>query len=480
MQQYDSNKKKRKLTLLISYIAMTLAVVAISIVCVMLVLGYRFDPSSKKLEQGALLQFGTSPSGAQIILDGEQLTFSTNGKREVAAGLHEVVYKKEGYRDWSTSFSIKAGELRWLNYARMIPTTIKTNTIKEVGSLAENLPSPNKKYIAYLSSKENPEVVLVNVNDSKKPESKTVNIPQANLRQDVNARSYSLVEWSASSKYMLVKHSFEGGMEFIRISPDTPEDIVNISSRFGVQFTELHFSKDSVFYGVENGNLRKIDLSAGSMSEPIAKGVVGMQLHGADDIAFITHSEARYDVSVSFGGEKPKAVSSYDDTVPLLIDVGKYFNDRYLAIARGASFELIKSPEKTADDGMKKIATFSYPIDLKWLDISENGRFVITGSNARFATYDIELAKNTESNFPSLLSDPTIRPQWLDEFMLVSTGDNKIRISDFDGENQQIIVDALPAQPVMLSSNGRLLYSFSKSTDGVVKLQSSELTVVDK
>lgn len=167
MQQYDVNKKKMKVSLVVRYIIMTVTVVAISVVCVLLALGYRFDLVSRKVEQGALIQFATSPTGAQIHLDGEQLSFDTNGKREAKAGAHTLIYRKDGYRDWTKSFIIKSGEVRWLNYARLVPTTVNTNVVKEVGTLASQLPSPNKKYIAYIAKGDSPEITVVKLDNPK-------------------------------------------------------------------------------------------------------------------------------------------------------------------------------------------------------------------------------------------------------------------------------------------------------------------------
>lgn len=121
--------------------------------------------------------------------------------------------------------------------------------------------------------------------------------------------------------------------------------------------------------------------------------------------------------------------------------------------------------------------TLTYPGNVQWLDMSANGRFVIAGIGTQFMTYDIELEQRSDVSLPGNPSDTTRPLQWLDDHILVSTADNKIRMSDFDGDNQQIIVDALPAQPVTLSPDQTLLYSFSKTQSGKVALQVSKMTV---
>lgn len=476
MQQYDVDKKKRKLTLGLRYAVMTIAVAIISTICILLALGYRFDFTSNRVEQGALVQFDSFPNNATITLDGEVLSYKTAGKSEVATGTHDVVFSKDGYRNWTKHFTVKAGEVRWLTYARLVPTTVQTDSVKEFEGVASELPSPDRKSIALLTKSDSPVLTLVDIADPKKIATETITIPQDVLVAPAGVTHvYSLIEWNLNSKYLLVKHDAGSVHEYLRVNVTDAKDVVNLSTKFGVSFTDIHFSSESTFYGVENGNLRKFDLGSSSLSEPLAKDVVQMRLYGSSDIVYVRHTDAQYVVGVIVGGKAYK-VSSYDDTTPLLVDITSYFSDRYVAITRGGSFELIKSPEKSASDGLAKVVTLSYPSDLKWLDISSNGRFVITGNGAQFMTYDIELKQRTDANFPSLLSDTTIAPQWLDGYMLVSTGDNKLRWSDFDGNNQQIITDALPALPVTLSTDNKLLYNFTKTQAGVVSLQASKLT----
>lgn len=475
MQQYEKLKSKRRLHLILSYSVMTLAVVAISTVCILLVLGYRFDG---KVERGSLLQFESFPSGASIDLDGAQLGFQTPGKRDVAAGPHEVRFSRNGYRSWSKNFVTKAGEVRWLNYARLIPTTVETSSVREFSSLASQVPSPDRHWIAIITKPDAALVTFADLRDNKKVNFVDITIPAEMLTAPSGStHSFKISEWNFGSSFVLVRHDYTGGHEFIRISRSDPKNIVNISTKFGLAFEGLHFSNDNILYGVENGNLRRIDVGGSSLSEPIAKNVVSFKLYSDRDLAILRREENRLFVAVAIGGNEIKEVANYDDTLPILLDITKYFNEYYVAIARGSSFELIKNPEKSSSNELRKIATLTYPGDMKWLDISSTGRLVIAGNGTQFMTYDIELAQRSDVSLPGILDDTTRPPQWLDNFLLVSTADNKLRITDFDGENQQIVVDALPAQPVTLSPDQTLLYSFSKTQTGSVSLQASKMTV---
>ncbi|HMR72637.1 MAG TPA: PEGA domain-containing protein [Candidatus Saccharibacteria bacterium] len=481
MQQYENANVKRRRTLIASYIAMTLAVVAISTICILLVLGYRFDFASNQVERGALLQFSSYPSGATITLNSEKLSFTTPGKQDVRAAAHTVSFSKTGYRAWSKQLTTRAGEVRWLNYARLVPTTVQTDTVKEFASLADEQISPDRNWLLVLPDAEKPIFTLVDLRDPKAVKYSELTIPiDAITNVEGSAHRFKIVEWNLGSKYVLIQHSYgEGQREYIRLDRSDTTDVVNLSTKLGVTLSDIHFSSATVFYGVENGNLRRFDLGNGSLSEPLATSVTSMRLYGEKTIALVSHKDSQYTVG-AFIDDRLHTVATYDDTVGVLAEVTRYFSDYYIAIARGASFELVKNPNKTAGHGLEKVVTLTYPGDIKWLDISSSGRHVIAGQGTQFLTYDLELEERTDTNLPNLNAE-TVNigqpPQWLDGFVLVSTADNKLRMVDFDGDNQQIVTDALAGFQVSLSNDNKLLYSFSKMQSGTIRLQASKMTI---
>ena len=474
MQQYGKKtKRRREITLFLSYALMTIAVIAISVVCILLAMGYRFNFERKQIEQGALVQFASNPSGASVVLDGERLSFTTSGKRYVEVGEHMAVIHREGYRDWSKQFSIRPGEVRWLNYARLVPSNVETRTVKELESVSSSLPSPSRRYIALIANPASPEVTFIDFRDTEKPVFTPVSISSELLTMPEGAtHSFTVVEWNLASKFVMIRHDFGSGSDYIRVNVEDTKDIVNLSKKFGVVLSSVHFSDGNNFYGVENGNLRRFDVGSGSLSEPIAGGVVDMKVHGSKNLVFVRHVEKKYEVVVRID-DSQKTVAAYDDTLPVLFDVGEYFNEFYLAVSQGAAFELIKNPEKTSS---KSVVALTFPNHPDWLDISSNGRFVIFGDEHNFVTYDIELRTKSEVH----LADPLVKglqPQWLDDYLLVSVTGGKLSIRDFDGDNRQVITEALAGQPVMLTSDNSLLYSFSRNEAGVYGLQASRMIV---
>lgn len=478
MQYYGKEKRKRTIALVVSYIVMTLAVIALSTICILLVLGYRFDVGMQRIERGALLQLNSAPTGATVSLDGKELSSKTQTKQDVEVGQHQIIFSKQGYRSWQKQFSVRAGEVRHLSYARLVPTTIHAETVVSFPTLSDAVSSPDRGWIASLQHAEQPKVDIVDVRDAKNIKRSDIVLPNETLTlPEGSTHSFSLVEWDAGSQYLLVRHAYgDAQHEYIRINRNDPKDIINISTKFGVVFGDVHFSTGGTFYGLENGNLRRFDLGASSLSEPIARSVERMELYGAKDIALVQTMENRRRVAVVVDSQLV-TVATYDDTLPVLINLTKYYNERYVAIVRGSSFELIKNPEKKADQGLEKVITLTYAGDVKWLDTSTNGRFVILGNGTQFMTYDIELEQRTDTNLPGGSSDKINPLQWIDGFVLASTADNKLRLSDFDGDNQQIITDALPYMPVVLSQDNKVLFTYSREQSGAVALQTAKIVL---
>lgn len=478
MQDNSLNKKRRTVAIrFFTYGVMTLATAAISIVCILLVLGYRFDFINQRVSQGALIQFRSFPQNARITLDGQLLSFQTPGKRDVAAGQHSVTYQLNNYREWSKTVNVDAGELRWLNYARLIPQSVTTNTVKEFPVVTSNMPSPDRKWMAIWGAAETPELTIVDLRDSKNPKPADVALPAGSYTNvEGQVHHFSLEEWDFSGRYLLIRHVIGDKTEFLRLDRTRPEDTKNVSTLLNVAISDLHFSGTSgnVFYGADAGNVRKFDIGAGTISSPVASGVQNFTLYKTGSIAYVRDENDKRIVGASVDGEK-SAVRSYDITEPVLTDISSYFNHYYVAIARGTRVDVIKDPIGPAPESRKTIASFQVPVGAKWLQFSNNGRFVVAGSGSQFTTYDLETKENFNVNLPgSGVPDKPL--QWLDDYYLVSTPDKNLRLSEFDGGNQQVITDVEPGFTVTLTEDGRSLLSIARTSRGFV-LQISRMVV---
>lgn len=455
---------------------MTLAVVAISAICILLVLGYRFDLKHGDVEQGALVQFRSYPTNATITLDKEVLSFRTPGKRNVSVGDHAVTMQLDGYQVWKKSFTAKAQELKWLNYARLVPENLQTVNVKEFPAIASALPSPDRKWLLLLNSADKPEFTLVDIRDEKKPVFSQFVLPaESYTAKDGQPSQFSVEEWDFGARYVLVKHTVGDTAEYLRIDRTDADQTVNVSAKLGLDLEDLHFSGTSgnVFYGLEGGSVRKLDSGSGTISQPVVKDVASFRLYKTSTISYVkTPIEGKIGVGIVVD-DKAQRIATFDDTVPVYADINEYFNDYYLAIGRGTSVVLYKNPELNT---RVKFANYTTTSAISYLRLSSSGRFLVAGTGSQFTTYDLETREKFDVNLPGTPADPTKPLQWLDDYYMVSTADNDLRITEFDGTNQHVLTSSLSGYAVSLDDDGKMVYSVSKTQSGSYVLQGTRMT----
>jgi hypothetical protein len=105
MKQHVS-KHRQPIRRTIVYSIMTASVVFLVTIMMLLVLGYSFNRDDGRIEQGGLLQFGTTPSGAKVLLNGDDTDSRTTAKSTVPSGTHTVRYELDRYRPWEKTILI--------------------------------------------------------------------------------------------------------------------------------------------------------------------------------------------------------------------------------------------------------------------------------------------------------------------------------------------------------------------------------------
>ena len=477
MHQHGSKRKQIAIRFF-SYGVMTLATIVISFICILLILGYQFDLQKGTVAQGGLLQFRSFPAGATIKLDDKVLSFKTPGKQNVETGKHSVMMTRTGYREWSKSFSIKAGELRWLNYTRFIPNSITTSPVKNFEVLTGSLPTPDRRWLALYGTANSPSFTLVDIRDDKNLKYQSFTIPIANYTTvEGQGNNFQLKEWDFGARYLLIKQQSGTHVEFIRADRTDPSSFRNINTQFNLPISDIHFSGTSgnVFYGLAGTDIRKFDIAAGTVSEPLATNVTSFQLFKENTIVYTATKDTQATVGVIVDG-KATVVRAYDTTLPVYADINEYFDHLYLAIGRGTSLDVIKDPELNAGKTRKPLASVVLPEGISWVRISASGRFVVAGHGNHYVTHDLETIETSTTALPGAVTDPTQPLQWLDDYYFVSDADGSLRLAEFDGMNQNIITDVAPGFKSTLSDDGKFLYSVSKSTTGY-SLQSSKMTI---
>ena len=471
------SKRKRQAILFFTYGFMTLATIVITAVCLLLVLGYRFDIKDKRIEQGGLVQLRSLPEGARVTLDADQLGSLTPTKHEVSAGMHTITMSRDGYTTWQKTVAVKAGELRWLDYARLVPTKLTTNTVASAEKVAHAEISPNREYIAALVSGAPLSVVIYDVRDPAKVTAKTYPIPEGLITtQDGVPIALQLVEWDKGSRYvLLVATAADSVYEYVLLDRSAADGAVrNITTEFNLPFRQMHFAGTSGahYLALTGGDLRKVDIGAKSVSQPLVANVESVVVYDETAFAYVATSPTQKIAGI-YKNDTAKSVRSLSRSEPVWVDYTRYFYHDYVAIGSRTHVDIIKDPIANSAQ-VRTYATLSLPYEINWLRFSEGGRMMTAGNGRAFGAYDLETNEHYFVNTDEAASDSV--PMWLDDYYLIDNPTGTTRIYEFDGTNRHDITTCDQTLPAGLSANQKFLYCFGKDGEKKV-LRSTALTI---
>ena len=489
----------------LKYFIMTLAVAVGVILSLFWAMGYRFNFSDRQISRVALLQFGSFPSNANIYLNDNRLSASTSARLNVEAGENTVRFSREGYRSWQRTVYLLPGEVRWLNYARLIPNTITTSMVREFPDIKQMLVSPDRNWLiirtsdnyrhmdgTHESEATDEAPFLLTLADISNPQNvrfSYIEVPtnKAQIPNYYQIEKFEIIEWSSDSRYILVRHTIDESEEFLLIDRRNPNQAINLNrdlnqGNTGIALHNVKFSANSgnglwALFGYDNCLVR-IMPNNNFISDEIECGVKSFTVSSDNKIALISVESTNLDYdSESEIEEKLQSVKIYDgrnvitireriESATLKIDITRFKQQDFLVISEG---EVVTIYQGSIQNLTRNPIYLSSPGGIDWLNISPSGRFIAAGREGRIVSYDLEV----HSNYSFEISDTTSL-RWLDNYRLIANNNDQIQIVEFDGANRENIVSGFGN--IALSRNERFLFSLS-SQNGNVILQRSQLVL---
>jgi hypothetical protein len=221
-----------------------------------------------------------------------------------------------------------------------------------------------------------------------------------------------------------------------------------------------------------DGDLRRLDLANKTISAPLVKQAVSFTPYGDANLSYVAKTDNGYDVGV-LRDSVVKQVAHYETKQAVTSSLTKYFGHNYLAVGVGDEVVVYKDPfNEAVQPPLRRI---KLDFSSSWLDYASNGRFLLAGNGDEFMTFDGDTKTVYQGRLDGIRQDN--RPfLWLDDYHIVSTGSERLRMIEFDGANPEFITTAEPGFDAALSSDGELLFSVVKHSDGY-SLQASRLVM---
>jgi hypothetical protein len=481
---HQPSKRRQLIQRVVTYGFMSVATVALVTVLVFVMLGYQFNSTDGKVEQGGLVQFDSQPNGANVTIDGTNFGTRTPSKTTMTSGQHFVTMNRSGYNTWQKSVKVIPGSVLWLNYTRLIPTKLSPANIADFPIVSSTAASPDAKWMAI---KEDPATPGLHLEDLTRDEVKTTELvlPSDSYTHPTEGKtqSFSIEKWDPDSRYILMKHIYDDGkIEWMVVDSQNATLTKNVTKLLDIDASNIVFDggNSHIMYAQIGADIRKVDLNAATLSRPLVSNVAEFSIYDRSTIVYSTMlSPDTQKRSVGYyedGAAQPYTIRTYadDGQKPLHIAIGKYFGDMYEAINYGDTVEVLKGNLPKANtsksSGLRSIAKMDLVGGAQYLSIMTEGRFVVAQSGATFQVYDLELKKETTTTLKGS-SAITSKLNWIDNYMLWSDRDNMLRLYEFDGANQHDIMPVAAGFSVTLSPNAKYIYGVVKSESGMYHLE---------
>ena len=489
MHERRSRKKEITRRILV-YTIMTLTMLALLVVLTYRILGYQFNFSTRTIERTGLVQYDSFPRGAWVQVDGKRYE-QTRTKNSVLPGVRQFSMRLNGYHDWQKTLSIEAGTVTWLSYARLVPVEKNIVEAGTMGQLESIQQSPDRRYMfgVRTGSDGSLESVLVDVRDSRQPKTTVSLLPTETLTgfsegSDATQHELSVVRWDNASRHVLLKHVYTGtvhGNEWLWVDRENPEAVVNLSTLTNLAVTDVQPGKDGEVYILqENGDVRRLTISNGTMSRPLLAGVSSFGMYNASTMYYAGIQNEKSIVGVwRDSWTVPTIIRTSAGQEPPRIAVSNYFYQDTVAVSDGATVTIYRGTLPTSVRDKETLienvfATFTLNRPIERLTISSNGRFIVAEDEQGFVTYDLELKSVSQQSQKHNGSNI----QWLDEYHIWRVNNTgMLLMQEFDGVNSYELMPIDGRYTALLTHDGRYVYGFIRGEDGNVTLQRLSMTV---
>lgn len=464
----------------------TVSVLIIVTASILFMLGYRLDSDNGRLEQGALLQFNSTPDAAQVWIDGTYIGSQTSTKQTIVAGQHSIRMVKEGYEDWNRTLNLEAGTLTWLDYARLVPRDRPVQRVMPFETLVSLQFSPDLKWGLAHRAANSPTFDFIDLRSEQVKSTQITIAPTLYAEGTVAgaAHQFSVSKWSSGGRYAIVKHVYgDNRTEWLMVDTQDVARSVNITTSLNVDLAEVQFASNSgmgLFGLTTDGVLRKLDLSGGTISRGLVTHVKTFTVFEENSVVGYTGADPADATKTVVGtyrdGDSASRIlrSSTDAQISYRIDVGRYFGDDYVAIAENNKVTILVGSvpgTSTQENTLRKFAELELGQIVTQLSFSPRSSYVLAQAGSGFMSYELEHKRSATGSFTVAEGKTPSALKWLSSSQLWNDDGDTVTMRDFDGTNVYGIMPSVAGFDATLSQNGRFFYSVGQNADGGLQLQ---------
>lgn len=454
----DRLKRRQSLKIIISETIMVLSVVFMVVILAFLVSGYWIN-SDFKVERQGLLQVSSTPSGADVYIDGDSSWLQrTNTSKVLSAGEHTVTLAKDGYDSWSRNINISEGLLYRLHYPRLFLQNTTAEEILDMNDATYKSFSPDGNRLLLINKSTMWQLIELNDQVVKTTSIDVSGLFSSNLDQTldrIGLVNITSLDWDQDNSHVLASIQVNDATEWILVDVRNTDKSINLTNTFKSELSQVRILDHSAnnLLALIDKSLYKIDVSGRSLSLTMANDVLHYDYYDTNDVIFSAASAESGDTPdyyiATLRLSDNKIEKLLDTDAPAQAVMSRFYDDRYFVVLQGNTLSLYDYEKRDSRQDYELRFT---PNDIK---IGHDGEFVIAYSGNNIATLDMESKSITEwyadsSNFG-----------WIDSDMIYDIDRGNLVVYDYDGLNRRIIArDAAAGTPAAIV-NDKWLYFFS-------------------
>lgn len=467
-------KKKRShaIRLMIGYVLVAIALILATTLLLFAALGYGINRSTGEVTQNGLVFIDAHPEQANILLNGQNKG-QTDGRFVLETGNYSVELQRDGYRTWKRDFVLNGGSIVRLVYPFLFPTTLESKDILATTTTTPDVvtESPDRHWAVVHYPDALPTFQVVDTS-TKTNIATPITVPTAIFGTHTGAQTLEFTEWSTDNKHLLLKHSYEGGYDYLLVDREAPEKSSNLSQTLGKTFTSVTFRNkqaDQLYTHDANGGVLQAVSLKDKSATTVADGVLAFWPYKDSTVLYTTSKDAsagKVNVRIK-DGTNNYLLREVVSGPKYLLNIAEFDGDMYLAAGSSADGKeyIYRNPLTSFK---KNDPSLNIPLLLLKLDnpdtvtFSANARFVALQAGSKFEVYDAEVKQQYRYDV-QLPLDPGQKVNWMDghRMMLISKG--KMEVFDFDGLNKQTLVSTSPAFIPMFDRDYTALFTYGPS-----------------
>jgi hypothetical protein len=470
--------KRQKITLMVGYLLIAIAIGLGTIVLVYGAYGYGINTKTGDIVQNGLVFIDSKPGGADIFLNNKSINQTTSARLVLPAKKYDLLIKKTGYRDWERKFTLDEHTISRFVYPFLFPNKPVTATLKNYQSQPPLFTqSPDRHWILV----QIPDPAAKNVTfdeydagDFTKP-SVPIALPATVLsKTTATVATLTEVEWSSDNNHVLLRHDTPEGNEFIILDRNDPAKSININKSLAINPTEVAFKNkkaDQLYiYTQAGGTLQVADMGRPALQEPILKNILAFKPYGSNLISYVTQvnlpagkAQARI-----WDNGRNYPLYAFNAGDKYLLDIASFSGHTYFTAGSSSDGRVNIYKDPLSDIKNSSLGR-SVPImalraqGASKVGFSDNARFIYIEGGQNFGVFDIE----TGDEYQYTLQEPVIAPlRWMDGHRLIGNSNGSVFIMDFDSMNKQTLVASSSNLGGFFSRNYNQMYTLAPVAGG--------------